>query len=185
MKKLLRTITKVKSSQIIIALIFTSIGIVSTVLAQNLNKNKENNSEPIFYDNFESVFSHLQKIEQEMDEIFLLHRKRMNDIFINSKKLEHQESKKYSKITKIENDNELIYELSFDGYKKDEIEVTLKENNLSFSAKNKEEEKSKNTISAQESNFYYSFYLPKYDINQKPEIIRKDNLVKVVIKKEI
>jgi HSP20 family molecular chaperone IbpA len=194
LKTALKTkIKNFKPSKTFIAITSALIGIGGTVLAQNIAK-KDNTQKQYyltspkqdriyhpprlphpprhFEDDFfgtTSIFREMEEMRREMDARFARHRAQMDRLF-------HETSKTHSAtINRTETKEHYIYELHFSGYDKEDIQISMQDKTLTFSA-NKGDKTSN-------SNFYYSFYLGQYDQKTKPHIIRKHNKITVKIEK--
>ena len=118
-----------------------------------------------------------------MDQTFLdTGRLSMPKLKPSNKKTLAAEKRRWSKVTAKQDDISYIYELSFAGFDKDNISISIKNNILTLSARQKEKSKSKQHQLYSDANFYYSFAVPKH--KGKPDIVRKNNKIIVTLSKE-
>lgn len=196
LETLKKQIKNFKPSKTFIAISSALLGIGGTVLAQNIAKKDEDpkkyyltspKQDRIYHPprHFEgdffghSLFQEIREMQREMDESFARHQARMNRIFQETSQNLEIKNSNSARINQKETDDQYFYELEFNGYKKEDIEISIKDKTLSISAK--KEENNKN--SQNQSNFYYSFYLPKYDQKTEPKITRSDNKITIILKK--
>ncbi len=120
----------------------------------------------------------IDAMEKRMNETLENHQKRMREVFSEAQKKGGKTS-----VSSTEDNDSFIYELNFSGFTKEEINVSMKDNVLTFFA---DKEKDKNDKVAVASSFSYSFLIPpQYDKKIEPEITRQDDkiVVKLVKKK--
>ncbi len=151
---------KFSPSKTFIALTFTLLGISSILLVQNIAKAHEHR------DPFFNIFAEMEEMQKNMDQLFANHQKHMREIFDAAQK---NDKTNKSKVSTREDKDAYYYELSFSGFKKEDISVQIKDQVLTFSAQ-KNDEKTQET-----SNFHYSFLAPQLDAKKEPEIIRLDD----------
>lgn len=175
-EKIKSSFKSVFSSKIAIAIIFLIIGVYATLFTQSAAKDKVD----YFFDEpfgGGSVFKEMEMMEKRMNKVFIGHRKAMEEAFKKAEKNSGQVTK--AEISNHEDADIYFYELSFSGFKKEEIQVLIKDNILTFSAQQKLNNEKKNQEFHSSSDFYYSFLVPKYDVKKAPEIIREDNKILV------
>jgi len=197
--KLQKTFTKqlkdFKPSKTFIGSVALLIGISGTLLAQNItNKTGIKKYHPthpqediitnppqfpthhnrLFNDNFfdHSFFEEMNQIQREMDRSFRRQQARMEKIF-------YEKPRYKNFITKKETKDEYIYKLHFTGYKKEDIQIEVKNQTLNISANNSQKEQHQYSS----SNFYYSFYLPKFDVTKQPQIARENGNITITLRK--
>ncbi len=107
--------------------------------------------------------------------------------FYELNKAENKASQK-SYLSQREDDNSVYYQLNFSGFDKEEISVKIENNILNLSAKKSGNDRNKDKKSdaklIQNSNFFYSFSLPKnIDVNN-PQITKKDGEIIVRFSKK-
>jgi HSP20 family molecular chaperone IbpA len=181
------------SSKIFIAVSFTLIGATTAVLAHNIKERKLSSTSKFedfdkvisehrkkMLENFDnnSIFAEIEAIDKKMEEIFKAHHKHIRDSFEKDSK--YSENSNKTAVFSHQDEKYYYYELSFSGFKKEDVSVEIKNNILTFSAKEKEENKEKKQYLA--ANFFYSFSLPQYDNKHQPEIIREDKKIIVKLK---
>lgn len=190
-------------SRLFIALAFTLVGVLITITSQIIVKYTEdskyklnnywlasnliNNHNESFRDLRSDPFLVSDSIFEEID----AHQKRLNEVFKSNqqqimeafKKAEAVQGKAAS-VSMDEDSGNYYYQLSFSGFKKDEIIVSVDKNILKFFSKSREENgnKSKNQ---QESSLYYVFSIPEWNHSKEPEILREDNRIIVRIAKKV
>lgn len=158
----------------------------------NLKSRLEEQNELIeeFWDDDSSqskMFEKLAKIEEEMHRSMIANHKKMEQIFEEShaNKISDQRQKANFFLTKNISANESIYELHFQGFKPEEIEVKIEKNFLVFRAKNNHLVSSSNQIS-HSSGFHYAISLGSDEANGKLEIIRQPSKITAkIIKKSV
>jgi HSP20 family molecular chaperone IbpA len=179
---------KLNLSKTFIAIICVLIGISGTLLAQNISQKHHKNlwqknlrqegilrlHSDFFFDDFFLDDSDFFKEMSATKEVFEKHRKSMNKAFEQMDKSDANQSK--TSVSTKEDDKFFYYELSFAGFKKDEVLAEVKDGELKFSGESKTDEK--NTKSHQ--NFLYSFSTPQTKAKKEPEIIKQDN--KIIVK---
>lgn len=200
---------KLRESKIFIASIFTLVGVSIATLVQSVALSKESvytkqqvKNLQIWSDDFERImeeqrkilssfdhdpffenpaliFAEMNQIQKRMNDIFADQHKHMTKIFDESKKNKNVKSENSSVVTR-QDENNYYYELSFSGFNKEEILVSIKNGFLTFSAKKNEETKDKKSESQSSSSFSYSFSTPQYDEKIEPEITKQDG--KVIVK---
>ncbi len=129
-----------------------------------------------FYSSYFDPFYDMENLHRKMRDSFA----RFNNIssFIVSNKVfvSMEEDKEYT-----------YYKLNFSGFNKDQIDIKILDNVLSFSANTLEVDKEKNKENPSEvkrgSNFYYSLPIAKNLDSKNPEISKEDNKIIVKFKK--
>ncbi len=175
-------------SKTFIALSFLSIGVGATLITQNFFKPKYHDNFlshhfPIYFsDAFanDDIFTEMEKMHQTMERNFAQHQERMAKIFSDLKKSDSNNTK----ITNSQDDQNYYYQLDFKGFKADEIQVSVKNNVISFVGEKKEDKNDKNKSANSSQNFRYSFSTPNYDLSKEPEIIKKDQQIIVKLAKK-
>ena len=190
-----KQIKSFKPSKTFIAITSALVGISSTLLAQNIAQKSENKkyylSSPkedkkfhpphlphhhqhIFEDDFfgHSIFEEMHQMQREMDRAFARQQARMEKIF-------HEIPKNKNSITQKETKDQYIYNLVFSGYKKEDIKIEIKDQTLEISANKSQKQEHQH----KSSNFYYSFYLPKYDKSTKPIIEKTKDSITITLQK--
>ncbi len=122
----------------------------------------------------------MEKMHQTMERNFAQHQERMAKIFSDLKKSDSNNTK----ITNSQDDQNYYYQLDFKGFKADEIQVSVKNNVISFVGEKKEDKNDKNKSANSSQNFRYSFSTPNYDLSKEPEIIKKDQQIIVKLAKK-
>ena len=149
--------------------------VLSGVFYTNAMAHDVKNEESIdYYDHF---FDDMRKMHKAMDDMFEKHQLQMKKVF------EDDKNNAKTQISKKEDDKGYYYELSFDGYDKDDILVSVKDGSIIFQAKKELKEKKDGGNSYSRSNFYYSFSVPKDVVKTEPKIVREDNKVLVEFSK--
>ncbi len=190
-----------------IATISVLLGISATILAQNIAKNRKDNllqqrlerkwqgfytildfdhqkfDDALFFDET-NFFKEMQLAQKSINEVFENHRKKINQAFKESESKANKNSSATSVLKREDNQN-YYYELSFTGFNKEDILVTIKSGFLTFSAKNEKENKSKDQKSYAAAKFNYSFSLPEYDEKKEPEILRQEDKIVVKLAKKV
>lgn len=149
------------------------LGVGFTLLTQNVVKAREQR------DPFLNIFSEIAEMEKNMNAVFANHQKHMREIFDEAQK--NSESVNKSQVSTSEDEKNYYYELTFSGFKKEEISVQVKDDILTFSGQNHVENNQNPQAS---SSFHYSFSAPKFDTKKEPEIIRSDNKIVVKLSKK-
>ncbi len=175
-------------SKTFIALSFLSIGVGATLITQNFFKPKDHHQIlshhfPIYFsDAFanDDIFAEMEKMHQAMEHNFAKHQERMAKIFSELNKSDSNNTK----ITNSQDDQNYYYQLDFKGFKTDEIQVSVKNNIISFVGERKDEKNDKNKSTNSSQNFRYSFSTPNYDLSKEPEIIKKDQQIIVKLAKK-
>lgn len=197
---------KIFNSRAISALLFVSLGIIATNIFQTLKHNYEasiikkhlNN----FYLDFDDDYIGLNSDDDFQRELYRM-QKRINHAFHNHHRQFFDQNNFQNNLLTVdaknrnssnfklhEDDKNFYYELTFFGFSKDEINVEIKDNILTFQATKKTSEpntpsdKKTEEINQQNtSSFSYSFLLNNYN-NQKPaEITKLDDKIIVKIAK--
>lgn len=156
-------------SKTFIATTCVLLGVGTTLLAQNISKAHQPR------DPFFNIFEEMAAIEQNMNQVFANHQKHMREIFAE---VEKSGKASKSQVSTSEDNNNYYYELSFSGFKKEDISVQVKDHVLTLSA-------TKNQDSEGSSSFHYSFLAPKSDVTKEPEIVRSDDKIVVRLGKKI
>lgn len=189
-------------SKLLNSLLMIIIGIALTLGFQGLKRNyemsivkKHLNS---FYHDFDNDYVGLVDDEDEIVQEINKMQKRINQAFKSQRSIfENDFNNNFSSNfnnnssnVKIHEDNKNIYyELVFSGFKKDEINVEIKDNILTFQAiKNSKEENEKDTSKDKKleiknhntTSFSYSFYLSNYNSSVPADITRLND--KVIVK---
>lgn len=130
-----------------------------------------------FYGFDDDFFDEFKKAEARTRQIFAHNQKIMQQALMEAKN-----NNNYSKtaLKNSQDDENYYYELWFSGLDKDKINVAVKDNSLTFSAKEEKE----NDGEKMASNFYYSFSLPEFNQKKEPEITRLDDKIVVKLKKK-
>lgn len=162
---------KANLRKISFAFVIFFTGIASTLFVQNFAKAKEAR------DPFSEMFSEMMAMEKTMNEAFAIHHQKMRTAFEKAQKNTDVASSNYSEVASKEDDDDYYYELRFSGFKKDEILVEVKDKTLKFAAQ-------KNSENSSSSSFQYSFFLPKYNPEKSPEIIKTNDKVVVKLSKK-
>ena len=216
----------INCSKIFIATLFLLIGIIGTILAQNLINQtsgqskkervqnqqikilqawsqevskwmndfhrKEMERSSRFFEDFYSnpfrqpsdPFVEMEKIHQKMRKNFANYDKLFGDNFYIGKPDNYNPLFNQTSVSQREDEDFLYYQLNFSGFNKDEIITTVKDNHLSFSGKKEQkEQEDKNSAKSESnltSNFYYSFFVPKYVDTENPEIKKEEE--KIIVK---
>lgn len=132
----------------------------------------------IDFENLNKSFAtHFEEMENLMEKQRQQHRKLMQEAFKNTDSKNSLASS--TSVKSNEDEENFYYELQFSGVKKEEINVVLKDNILTFSATQKVE-KNKKFSSA---NFYFSLTVGDFDKSVEPEIRRMDDRIIVKLKK--
>ncbi len=168
------------SSRLFIAIIFALLGSAIAIFAQDYYRQKILTSlNRNFYG--PNVFEEMLMAEKRINDILRSHNQYMMNV--SNKIQKDQKISKSEVISKQDNEN-YCYELSFSGFKKEDVNVGIKDNILTFRAENNHENSGKNQKSYSSLNFYYSFLVPDYDHSAEPEIIRNDDKITVKFKKK-
>lgn len=131
-------------------------------------------------DNFESFFDEFSKIEEEFDKFLATQRNLFRKIASrHNSNLKINPGGK-SEITKIDNDNSVTYQLNFDGFNQNEIDIEIQKNKLTIKA----DKKDKKDNSYSSSSFLYSFYIDEKFDHKKPEIVRNKNNITIKFNKK-
>ena len=139
-----------------------------------------------FFDDFYSAdpFAEIDQVHKRMRERFANFDKYFSDNFSD---LKSRSATNRTQISQREGDKFLYYQLNFKGFDKDDVVTEIKDNILTFSAKKSDkkalEEKGVNSQFRSNSNFLYSFSLPKYVDTKNPEFIREDSKIVVKLRK--
>ncbi len=124
-----------------------------------------------------SFAAHFEEMEKLMEKQRQQHRKLMQEAFKNADSKNSLASA--TSVKSNEDDENFYYELQFSGVKKEEINVALKDNILTFAATQKNE-KDKKFVG---TNFYYSFTVADFDKSAEPDVRRLDDRIIVKLKK--
>ena len=171
------------TSRICIAVVFAAIGFCSATVAQNRAQDKVNiNTAQLmqFDDPFftsDNIFKEMTLMEKNMDDMFAAHREHMAKIFDQAAKNNISTTK--TSVSSREDEANYYYDLAFSGFKKDDIVVAIKDNNLTFSAKKDQDKSDKDQKLKSSTNFYYSFFVPQYNTKIDPEITKQDDKITV------
>ena len=195
------------SSRVFVLAILTLLSICGATLAHDIGKNK--NGDDIFkvsegfhrnlYQTTEEqhkqafamfgdddIFKEMTQMQKNMDTMFENHHKRIVKMIDEAKKNSLKNGAKNtanaqrtSVISREDKDN-YYYDLSFFGFKKEDISVAIKDNNLSFSLQKNQNNDTKDQKLQSSSSFYYSFSVPEHNNKIEPEIIKQDD--KIVVK---
>jgi len=160
---------------------------LSTHLSQAKEKVDQIDDDPFFSGS--DMIAEMDQMQKRMDKMFDDNRKYLNQVLAETKKQNKELAKSgknksgqnWSKVTMKQDDTSSIYELSFSGFNKNNIEVSVKNNILTFTAKQEEKDKNKKQESYFDNSFYYSFAIPDFQGN--PEIVREDGKVTVKLAK--
>lgn len=200
---------RLRESKVCLAVIFTLLGISISILFQVLTPDKESvytrkqvrnlqiwsdsfektmeehrklltsmDQDP-FDENSEGIFAEMNEMQKRMNEIFANQHKQMAKIFLDGSRKKNIKSENSSVMTK-QDDNFYYYELSFSGFDKDKVLVSMKNGFLTFAANKDGEFKDKKSESKNASSFRYSFSIPAYNEKIDPEITKMDD--KIVVK---
>jgi len=131
--------------------------------SENLSKSLENN------------FEEMRKIMEKQSR---QHREMLQNAFKNAEPNNSLSSK--TTVNSNEDEDNYYYELQFAGVKKEEINVSLQDNILTFSATQKIEKNKK----FNGANFYYSFAVGNFDRGVEPDIRRLEDRIIVKLKKD-
>lgn len=142
-----------------------------------LAKTKEYDAFADFENLNKSFATHFQEMENLMEKQRQQHRKLMQEAFKNADS--KNSSLSATSVKSNEDEDNFYYELQFSGVKKDEINVALKDNILTFSATQKSEKNKK--ISG--ANFYFSLTVGDFDKSVEPDIRRLEDKIIVKLKK--
>ena len=175
-------------SKIFIAAFFVLVGVIGTLLAQQVGRDPNKNFAKQNFENVQQDFDDffddddfaqdMKEMEQNVNKIIHAHQRRMEKAFKNFH--DHALQNGETEISAKEDNEAYFYELEFSHFKKDEINIEFKDKMLTFTASNKKS-KDKNYAS---SSFYYSFLLPAADEKKAPEINREDDKITVKIPKK-
>ena len=154
-------------SKTFIALTCITLGIGATLLAQNVVKAQQPR-DPLL-----NIFAEMAAMEKNMNEVFASHQKQMDEIFAQAKK-SGPASK--SQVSSRQDKDNYYYELSFSGFKKEDVAVQFKDRVLTLSAVSGKEDQGA-------TSFNYSFLAPQADVKKEPEVVRSDDKIVVTVKK--
>ncbi len=154
-------------SKTFIALTCLTLGVGATLVTQNITKAHRHQ------DPFLNVFDEMTAMEKNMNEVFANHQKQMDEIFAQAKK-SGQVSK--SQVSSRQDKDNYYYELSFSGFKKEDVAVQFKDRVLTLSAVSDKEDQGA-------TSFNYSFLAPQADVKKEPEVVRSDDKIVVTLKK--
>lgn len=179
----MKNISKIRRVFLLILCIFSIYSSIACAKIANKNNITKNSEEINLFKDDEDFYNEIYSIQKRMDALFEAHRKNLEKRFSQNDS-EKQVSYK-TKILDLSNENYYSFSIEFSGYKKDDIIVSLKNNELAFYAKstNKNIDKKNHNSFESQANFYYSFYLQDIDSDTKPEISRFDKKINVIIKK--
>lgn len=179
----MKNISKIKKLFLLIFCFFSIYSSIACAKIANKNNITKNQEEINLFKDEEDFYKEIYSIQKRMDALFEARRKIIEKRF--SQNDSGNQASYKTKIFDLSNENYYIYSIEFSGYKKDDIIVSLKNNELAFYAKSTNKNIDKNNHSSFEShaNFYYSFYLHDIDSDTKPEISRLDKKISVTIKK--
>jgi HSP20 family molecular chaperone IbpA len=194
-----------------IAIIFALLGVIITILFQNIahtrgnfaikqevkelkkwandfdkmNQNHQKmlanvNEDPLL--GAKNIFEEMTAMEERMNDIFARHHQYMKQAFKQA--VSNSSNAKNTNIIAKEDSENYQYELNFTGFKKEDIIVNVKNNLLTFLAKQEKIDKNKDNNFKSASNFYYSFLIPADLANKEPEILRQENKITVKFKKK-
>ncbi len=142
---------------------------IFTILSTNSTFAKQNPQNDDFFG--DDIFKEMELMHQKMENLFAEHNKKMQKFFEKAQKTDNN-----IEILTKNDENHYFYELSYKGYKKDEISVVLKDDILSFIGQK--------TDKKGEKSFNYSFLLPNYDKSVQPEIDRSEGKIVVKLKRK-
>lgn len=187
------------------AVIFIAIGIVLTISFQTIKYRYEmaivkkhlNN----FYHDFDSDYVNfiddqndiereVNRMQRRMDRIFSQHHNFFENNHFKNQNLNLSEVNN-SSVKLHEDDKSFYYELSFSGFKKEDINIEIKDNILTFQAQNKISSNNSNdqkNISEQiksNSSFSYSFLLNNHNSTSPADITKLDDKIIVKIAKKL
>jgi HSP20 family molecular chaperone IbpA len=181
----------------LIILVSILLGVVGTIVVQDINKKRDDffagrradnfhgfNDRPeraIFPFDNDIFFREMDKVEDRMNEAFNDHRKYMAKVFEDVDKNGGNVSK--ASVSTREDQDNYYYELNYSGFKKDEVSAEIKNDMLNFTAENKKENNDKKQRASLGSSFHYSFSLPKYNAKKAPEITKTDDKITVKLSK--
>ncbi len=131
-------------------------------------------------DNFESFFDEFSKVEEEFDKFLATQRSFFRKIASQHNSNLKINSGDKSEITKIDKDNSVTYQLNFDGFNQDEINIEIQKNKLTIKA----DKKDKKDNSYSSSSFLYSFYIDEKFDHKNPEIVRNKNNITIKFNKK-
>lgn len=151
-------------------------------LSKSFYEHKNENYDRIYahFDNFDSIFDDFHEMQRDFDKNMAKHRDYFAKIIENHRGIAKNISRNSSEIEKIEDEDSLSYQLTFDGFNSNEIEVKVTNNQLTLKAIKNIQEEGKSS----ESSFLYSFYITdKFDITE-PKITRDKNSITVKFNKK-
>lgn len=152
--------------------------------------------DPFFFtktDIFDEMNRAHQRMDRAFDHAFESHRRYMNQVFLDThrryqemqksanNKARLMERKRWSKMAVRQNDTSYRYELSFSGFDKDRIAVSITNNILTLAATQNEQSNKTHYQVHSDANFHYSFSVPQY--KGEPTIIRENNKITVIFSK--
>jgi len=157
-------------SKILCSIFFIALGVGGTLLYQHVANAKEKTV-------MDEYFKEAEEMEKSMNQIMEKHRKALNKAF----KETAAKNSAQSFVTRNDDEENFVYELTFSGFSKDEVSAEIKDNMLVFSGAKKNKKDAENYSS---SNFFYSFSLPEYDYKKSPNISKEEGRVVVKLAKK-
>jgi HSP20 family protein len=191
------------SSKGFVAIIFFIVGAGGVLLAQNIMQSRADNlaekqltdlrdwynqhqgaisikDDPLFGD--KGMFAEMDNMKKKINQAFQAHQKHMVDVMKEAQKNGANVSK--TSVSNREDDQNYYYQLNFSGFKKEDVAVEIKDNVLTFSAKNEQENDDKKQKFSSASSFKYSFSVPEYNTKKEPEIVRENDKITVKFAKK-
>lgn len=188
--------------RIFAATIFMVIGVVITIFSQSLMQNDavanqkkvdlvkhgatfENLSHLEESLNNDDVFKEIRAMEERMDVALQEHRRVMKAALKKAHGDSNERKLSKSSIITKEDDDSYVYELNFNGFDEDSVDVKVNKGLLTFSAKRTEEKGDDKSKVKSSSSFKYSFSIPS-DVEKDYEIDKRSDyvLVKFMKKKD-
>lgn len=160
-----------------IAIICVLLGIGGTLLVQSVSQHHQRN---LYHKNF--LAWHHQFLDDDffdqhmasIEESFAKNRQAMQQAFERAEKSSDLANK--SSVSTKEDDKFFYYELSFAGFKPEEVKTEAKDGELKFLGEKKVDEKGNKS----QQRFSYFFSTPQTKNKKEPEIIKQDN--KIIVK---
>jgi HSP20 family molecular chaperone IbpA len=162
-----------KNKNFILLASILTIALTPTASRALINRTQVPNSENLD----RSIANNFEEMQKIMEKQSQQHRERLQNAFKNSEPNNSLTSK--TKVSSNEDEDNYYYELEFFGVKKEEINVAIHDNILTFSATQKVEKNKKFSG----ANFYYSLAAGDFDKAVEPEIRRMDDRIIVKLKK--
>ena len=162
-----------KNKNFIILASILTMALSSTASMAATSNTQEQNSENLD----KSIAKNFEEMRKIMEKQSQQHRERLQNAFKNPEPNNSTSSK--TAVSSNEDEDNYYYELEFSGVKKEEINVIMRDNILTFSATQKLQKNKKFSG----TNFYYSFAVNDFDKSVEPDIRRLEDRIIVKLKK--